>query len=476
MDKPKKVFLWRPVSDTVKVSNHTRDFRVPFTLKYIQAELTRNTAIKVKLIDSFVSSLTYAEIIDFTLHWKPDIIAILLTTTEYCLCLDYAKKVKDKVPAYIIALGQDPSFSPERYVNETSNVDAVLIGESEQAFVALAEFKSNNLRNNQIKGCYTLFRKDCSVNLVKNLDALPDILYSKQELKKYNLFYPLNFSKKVVWGQVLTSRGCPYECIFCSQTIRESYGKVLRFHGPKRVLKEIKNLRSLGVNVFSFADDNFTTSVFHVNAVCNEIINSGLDIRWTAHARIDNLNQGLMRKMKKAGCVQLRFGIETGSEKVLKTLKKTAIGKDWFVEARYIFKIAKDLNIDTVAMFLVGSPGETLDDIKKSIKFALSLDSDFLQLCFFTPYPGSEAYRIFKEQIKSAYLKRMYHYSSPAVNLSRIEQGDLLKIYSFFYRKFYLRPLYLFKHILKYGIYYLNNPFFLLKVVKTLKVILRYRH
>jgi anaerobic magnesium-protoporphyrin IX monomethyl ester cyclase len=467
MGRKKKILLWRPVSDIVKKSNHTRDFRVPFTLKYIQSLFFSRCYVDIKLIDSFISTLYYEQIINLTLLWKPDIIAISPTTTEHALCLDYAKKIKDKSSPYIIALGQDPSAGPARYVNENSNIDAVLIGEGEEAFVELVEAIIDKRSLRGIRGCYTESCKEAAVNIVEELDSLPRISYSPQEIRSYNLFYPLSVYKKIIWGHILTSRGCPYDCIFCSQTIRESYGKTPRFRSSSEIVKEIKYLMSMGANLLSFADDNFTTSSHHVNAVCDEIIDSRISIKWTAHARIDNMTEALMRKMKKSGCTQLRFGIETGSREILEKIRKSKLSYNWFKMAGEVFKKARLIGIDTVALFLVGSPDETIEDVYASIRLALEIDPDLLQVCFFTAYPGSPAYDTYKNKINISDLEGMYHYSPGHTNFSKMDNTQLSRMQALFYRKFYLRPSYIIRHFLKYGLFYLKNIRVFLNLSKT---------
>lgn len=463
----RKILLWRPVADIIKETAHARNIRVPFTLKYIEKVLSYNKQYEVVLIDSFAFSTFYDEVVRFTLQWVPDLIAICPTTAEYRLSLDYVKTIKKKITPFIVALGQDPSAEPERYVFGASGIDAVLGGESELSFTSLVEGLNADGNIEKVKGCYRLSNKDKTLSIVKDLDSLPFISYSNKELKQYTLFYPLRMRTKAIWGHILTSRGCPYDCIFCSQAIRESYGRRLRFRNPVKVVDEIRYLKSLGANVFSFADDNFTTSAKHVNNICKAIVQSAIDIKWTAHARVDNMTEELMLTMKEAGCIQLRFGIESGSARILKNLKKTNNGKAWIDKAQGVFDSSKKIGLATVALFLAGSPGETEEDLEKSIRFAQKLDPDIAQIHFFTAYPGSAAYKQFKDKFGMEYLNKLYHYKAGPINLSVIESNSLKYLYGKFYRSFYLRIPYLIKHILRYGIYYLCNIKVFLELLKT---------
>ncbi|MFC1576306.1 B12-binding domain-containing radical SAM protein [Candidatus Omnitrophota bacterium] len=464
---PLKVMLWRPVGSVVKDSRHTRDIRVPFTLKYIEALLSTKSDFEVRFVDSFAFPAPDSEVIKSILSWSPDVIAICATTGEYLLTIDCAKEIKKKMSPFILALGQDPSAEPERYVFEGSSIDAVLTGESELVFTALAEELQKGEAMPELKGCYSLHNKDKSCAIVEDLDALPLILYSKEEMRRYALFYPLRMSRRAVWGHMLTSRGCPYECTFCSQTIRESYGKKLRFRSPESIIREMRYLKSLGANIFSFADDNFTTKEEHVNKVCEEIIRSGLDVKWTAHARIDNMREPLVRMMKKAGCIQLRFGIESASPSVLRSLRKTRIEALWAEKAQDVFDYTKKEGIATVALFLLGSPGEKESDLAESSELAKRLDPDMLQICFFTAYPGSTAYEELKLKGDKRYLEDIYHYKPCTLNTSQIKDEDLKRLYNRFYSNFYFRTNYLAKHAVRYGRYYINNISVFKELLKT---------
>lgn len=306
--------------------------------------------------------------------------------------------------------------------------------------------------------------------LEDRLDWLPFPDYSPEDFKKYVFYYPLPITEKAIWGHMLTSRGCPYNCIFCSQMMRESYGKDVRLRNPASVAEEMQFLKGKGANIIAFDDDNFTTSKDHVLGVCNEIKKRKLKIKWTAHARVDNCSKELLKTMKDAGCVLLRFGIESGSERIIKMLKKTETG-DWTTQAEIIFRDARSINLSTVAIFSIGTPSETKADIEKSISLAQKLKSDILQICFFTPYPGSSIYEKYKNNIASDNLEKMYHYSVPLSNFSDIQKEELAGLYRKFYRDILLSPEFIIRHCCRYTLFYLFNKNIFLKLFSMRKLI-----
>lgn len=453
----RKVLLLRPFSYVIRQIGHPRNIRVAFTLKYIQALLEKEGGYEVRLIDCALNSLSFDELVETSLLFLPDLIVVDCTTLEYHLTLRYARALEERGDFIVVAIGQDPSADPGRYIFLNSPIDMVLAGESELALISLLHELNNGRNFKKIKGFYSLNFQNSGLNIVENPDALPFPPYTPEEFKKYIFFYPLRMNKKAIWGHVLSSRGCPYNCTFCSQTIRKSYGKRLRMRNPRNIVDEIEYLTQKGANVIAFEDDNFTTSKEHVRGVCHELKKRKLNMRWSAHARVDEVTRELLEIMKEAGCIQLRFGIESGSNRIIKILRKTDQDIDWVNKAREVFSELRRVGIPATALFLVGNPTERKEDIKKSMKLAKELNPDILQICFFTPYPGSSAYQEFKDGIKDEDIQEIYHYQSGPMNLSNLSLEDLQRMYKKFYRSFLLNPAYLFKHLVKYGPFYLHN-------------------
>jgi anaerobic magnesium-protoporphyrin IX monomethyl ester cyclase len=252
--------------------------------------------------------------------------------------------------------------------------------------------------------------------------------------------------------------------------MRESYGKKFRTRAPANVIDEMEYLIKLGANIIIFDDDNFTTSENHIRGICEEIKKRNLHIKWVAHSRVDEVNPSLLKLMKDAGCTLLRFGVESGSEKIIKILGKTNDARDWLRKCREVIRQAKSLGISVACLFIVGSPEETYKDFISSIEFSKSLSPDIVQIAYFVAFPGSKIYQQSKEKCGVDSLD-IYHYGLPSSNLSKMSSDELKRAQSLFYRSFLIRPRFLIKHFFDYGYFYIKNPEIFLKLSRITKQI-----
>ena len=161
----------------------------------------------------------------------------------------------------------------------------------------------------------------------------------------------------------------------------------------------------------------------------------------------------MLHAMKDAGCVNIRFGVESGSEKIIRSIMKSNKGcwKDAVIKA---FSATKKVGIETTAMILIGSPGETLSDVRKTMRLLEAIKPGMIQVAYFTPYPGSLAYE--RYCMDESY-DGLYHYSPPMKNLSRIPSDDLKRLQRDIYKHFLMSPGFLLKHYMKYGVHYALN-------------------
>lgn len=446
--KNKKAILIRPESDLEKESSHPRSCCVPWSLKYIQAILEKANYptffCDLKLKDNTLNNL-----VQIIKKYSPNFIVIQFNFLEYNNFKKIIKNIRKITKAMIIAAGHYPSYREEK----TNEVDLWFRGESEKA---VGEFILNRKNNNLEKN---------NLNLVGDLDSLPFPYYKQGELKNYYYPYPVKSKKKVVWGSLLSSRGCPHKCIFCTQILRESYGSKIRLRSAENVIAEINYLIDLGANIISFEDDSFTASTKHVNQVCHRLINSGLKIKWICQARVDELDWDLLKKMKKAGCELIRFGIESGSPRIIELLQKAESGSKWIKKTKQIFLYCRKLKIKTDAMFIIGSPTETEENVKQSLLLAKNIKPNLIQVVFFTPYLGSIAFFKYNDQLVNLDKENIYHYGGLSDNLSQISFDRLKKLHRSFYRQIIFRPKFIIKHLMDYLPYYFHNRKYIVKLV-----------
>jgi radical SAM superfamily enzyme YgiQ (UPF0313 family) len=246
--------------------------------------------------------------------------------------------------------------------------------------------------------------------------------------------------------------------MFCSEVMRVSTGKRLRNRSPTSVADEMEHLARQGVNVCSFQDDSFSASRPFVRSLCEELISRNSKMPWMARVRVDELSFDLLCLMKKAGCVMLGLGVESGSERIIKIMKKQQGSKPWLELCREAFRWTRALEIGTNAYYVLGNPTETREEIEQTIRFALELNSDSIQVHFYTPYPGSSAWEEYQDQLAGCDPAAMFHYAKPNFSLAAISPEELVKIRSQFYRRYLFRPGFAFHHFMRYGAFYFHNP------------------
>jgi len=452
MNIDKILFLRLSSPDIYKA--HPRNVLPPLQLGYM-ISLVGNT-YKIQFIDCRITSPTIEDIVKKTLYFDPDLIVSTFFTYDYKYAMEFFKKIKKIINPLILCIGHHASCAPRSLIFEGSPVNFLLLGECELDFVKFLEYVRVGKSLEEIDSLFSLRKADIpKPAMIENLDALP---FPKHELFKsefYTSVYPLKMKKRIKWGYILSTRGCPYDCIFCSQSVRESYGKEFRTRSPKNVVDEMEFLVSLGNNAISFIDDCFTVSKKYVEDVCNEIIKRKLDVNWIVHARIDNLSKDIMRKMKQAGCSLLKIGVESGSNKIIKLLKKTSDTSDWNSLTRKVFKHSKEIGLPILSMFVLGSPTETMEDVKKTLSLIEYIDPELLQICYFTPYPGSEA---FLEYFNGTNFDENFYHYKPFINTSNMSLKELEILHKRIYRSFYFRPRFILKHLRNHFPFYILNP------------------
>jgi len=233
---------------------------------------------------------------------------------------------------------------------------------------------------------------------MQNLDAIPSPAWELLE-KNAGVINEENKNSRFLMrkplGQILTSRGCPKNCYFCS--VKLAWGRKWRGRSAKSVVDEIEFLmRTYGYREFHFVDDNSSVSKKRMHAICDEILKRQLNIRIATPTgiAITRLDKELLTKMKKAGFYRLCFGIETGDSESQKIIRK----KLDLRKAKEVISQANELGFWTSATFIIGHPHETMKEIRETITFAKKSNMDFAIFYLLVPQPGTTAYKILKQQ------------------------------------------------------------------------------
>lgn len=448
-----KVSLIRLDLQNSKNIKHPYHCSPPFSLKYLQAILHDKGFEDVRLYDAMTGRVHNHDLLEQQISRQPDIVVYIVNVTTLREFRAFNAQLKKSTPALTIAMGSiDAQFVPPE-------LDIYLPGEAEvesgELIHRIATGESDTVTETER---YRKFKEGPQPNfLVHDLDDLPFPQYNPQEIKDYRFIYPVRMSKKLRWGHVLSSRGCPYKCTFCSPVTRESYGAKARLRSAVNIVDEIEKLKQQGVNMISFDDDLLTITRRHISDLCDELIRRDLRINWLAHSRIDNIDYELLHKMKDAGCVLLRFGVESGSARIVASLTKSFKKIDWNDQAKKIFSYAKELDIATHALLIIGSPTETEAEIQETFQLVKEINPDIMQIHFFSPYPGSSSYEQLKAGLNEEQVMDMFHYELPRQTIGALNSQRLGEIRSDLYKKIFLNPRFFFSHMRKYFSFYITN-------------------
>lgn len=426
----------------------------PLVLKYAQTILQNNFTCQTHLLDYWVDPLSFEELSERMDEWSIDTVIVSISSPCAEAGVKLCAQLREHKNVFIVLVGSDVSEKYQYYQSLNSIFDVMIRGEYELELTELFKRLSNTADRDSVLEYYNVER--CKeLLLIDNLDDLPTINWTRDELKKYPYIYPLRYNRRTFSGYISTSRGCPHACTFCSPTVRKSFGRRLRLRSPQRVVDDIEQLIQQGLNVVSFEDDDFTLNKEHVTQICQEIQRRKLRFKWACHARVDEVEPEILRTMKQAGCALLLFGIESGSQRIVNVLHKASMKNGWRERATRAVQEVRRAGIASCAMFIVGSPTETIDDVEQSIDLAHQMNPDMIKVHFFTLYPGSVDYRKYHE--RSGEVLAPHHYQKPIVNLSDMDITSLKKLQRKFYRKFLFRPAFCLSHLYNYLPYYISN-------------------
>jgi len=179
---------------------------------------------------------------------------------------------------------------------------------------------------------------------------------------------------------------------------------------------------------------------------------------WMARVRADEVDYDLLVLMKQAGCIMLGMGVEAGTQRIIDTIQKNFKPKPWLERCRQAFRWTRELGIRTNAYYIIGNPTETREEIEHTIRFAQELNSDTIQVHFYTPYPGSAAWKQYLYQLQDSEPTKMFHYATPVLPVAAVPTEELVQLRAQFYRRYIFRPKFLMQHFWRYAAFYWHNP------------------
>ncbi len=432
-----------------EVVEEERGFNPPLGLMYLGGYLQKYASkIEIKLIDCLAEQINYENFKELVKEFSPDVVGVTVMTFTLIDALKIAKIVKLVNLQTIVVFGGPHVNIYGKETLDLGNVDFIVLGEGEKIFYDLIDNLGDENKLKQITGLIFYDKNHNLIHsglpgLIPNLNELPLPARNLIDNSKYSSV--LGTSKLVT--TMMTSRGCPYKCLFCD---RPQLGKIFRALNADKIIAEIKDAMQYGIREFLMYDDTFTIDKQRVMDICNKIIDEKLDIKWDIRARVNTIDEEMLKKLKKAGCVRIHYGVESGTQKILDVLRKGIT----LEQVKKAFKLTKGAGIETLAYFMIGNPGETKKDIEQTIKFAKKIKPDYVHITATMPFPATDMYRLALERKiikKDVWLDFA---SNPTPNFipplweELVTAGELNSFIKKAYHQFYFRLSYLIKRLL----------------------------
>ncbi|WP_287584753.1 radical SAM protein [Candidatus Borrarchaeum sp.] len=393
----------------------------PLGLAYLAAVLESNN-YDVEIIDSRCERLNFKQFVNKIKKANGDLFGITCYTHARFNVFSTAKLIKMVLPQVSVVVGGPHVFSTDvDTLSSVSEIDIIVRGEGERSFLELVQCVERGESLKKVSGI--TFRQNNkiiatpSADWIANLDDLPMPAWHLLPLEKYNS----KVTDESVFGKdfididclgVMSSRGCPYRCIYCNNPIL--WGGFVRFRSPKRVVDELEFLISeYGYEGIDFWDDTINVSPKWTLKLCDEIIRRKLKIVWYCRARVNNLNRTLLMEMVKAGCVSIGLGVESGSPNILKNIRKGIT----LAQVHRAVKLCAKFKLLTKIFFMYNLPGETLKDFRSTLALMDKLETygeSIKCLGGITRiYPGTELESIAKRR---GILQKNFSWSKPYYN------------------------------------------------------------
>jgi anaerobic magnesium-protoporphyrin IX monomethyl ester cyclase len=421
-------------------------FQEPLFLAYAAAVLEKNR-LEVELIDCRPAYISLEEL---NKKNTSDVGLIVIQTStpsieEDIYSTEFLKKQNPKIKTVLV--GPHPTIYYAEILEKNQLIDIVALGEYDYTVLDIAKAVKENKSFENIEGI--AFKKDGRVIRTKPREAISDLdemPFPARHFLPVEKYYSPLFSARPSL-RLISSRGCPFQCTFCSwpQTM---YGRKVRLRMPEKVVDEIEEMiDKFGAKELYFDDDTFGAIPEHAISICNEILKRKIKIPWICMGRVDRINGEVLQKLSEAGCRVIKYGVESGSAEILKNIKKGITPE----QIKKAFALTKKYRIQSYATVIFGLPGETQETIKETINFVNKIDPDFVQFSIATPYPGTE---FFEQAQKNNWLtaKNWSDYDSidkSVIEYPHLKKEEIEQAINTAYRKFYFRPKYLLSQLLK---------------------------
>jgi len=432
-------------------------------LLHLAAEV-RQSGYQPSIVESDIFNLTIDDIVSQVKQEQPQFVGITLFTVGVWGAATIAEKIKTALPDTIIIVG-GPHMSSMGFetMQRFPQFDYAVLGEGEKVLIELLHALEQKGKLKDIPEI--LYREKAMIHRTagkpvnKNLDDLPfpawDLLPKFPNAYKPAIYdYP-----RGPVATIAASRGCPFHCKFCDTS---TFGAKVRHYSPKAVFQMMKHLHdSYGVKHIMFVDDLFLASKVRTAELCNLLLDNNLKMTWSCTARVDTVKPGILSLMKKAGCWEISFGLETGSNDLLVKMDKVASVD----KSEQAINWTANAGIRTKGLFMLGFPGEDQNTIQQTKDFVRRIPMTIMNLTKFTPYPGSPIYReLYGTNIRDDHWEKMngmnFVWAPEGISVEELDR-HYQEILVSFYRRFKTGNYYIkltlrypthFRRLLRFGL------------------------
>ncbi len=419
----------------------------PLGIAYLGAYL-RSHSVQVRLVDAEHENHSNEEVYARCKAFDTRVCGISMTTILFHKSIDLASYLKERSPEIIIVVGGSHISGNPRESMRHKCFDAGIIGEGEETLLEFIKSVETDKPWEDIDGL--VFRKNGNIVInpprkyISDLDTLP--LPARDMLPSIHRYLPppLNYKRRPC-ASMITTRGCPYSCTFCDNN---TFGRKYRMRSAENIVEEIKHLtEDYGVKEIAFLDDTFNINDKRLDRLFSLMETEGIQLPWTCMARINTASYEQLRKMNKAGCWHISFGIESDDQKIIELIRK-GIDLDY---ARKVIKWCTDLGIHTKGFFIIGHPGETEESIQRTLDYALSASLTDVVVTLNTPLPGSWNYDHREEYGTMSDVDwAKYNMWTPVFVPNGLTEDYMRQKHNEFIRKFYFRPSIILRHLMQF--------------------------
>jgi radical SAM superfamily enzyme YgiQ (UPF0313 family) len=425
-------------------------FKPPLGIMILATYLRANGFPETSCLDAQVEELTPERTAARLAEMRPDVVGLTAWTDFWYPVWKTAQCVRKALPNCTIVMGGPHCMVYPEESLLGSEADYIVAGDGEDTLLGLVTALSEGRPVDDLPG---LWRKEQGravppaekMSVIKDLSKIPAPDRTLLPVTRYySVLNPHDYETTMI-----TSRGCPHKCVFCKMHAQRVYAR-----SAGQVIEEFKDIAALGIKDVQVYDDTFTWSKERVMDICRGILDHGLKVNWAIRDRVNRADRELYALMRKAGCYRIHYGVESGSPEVL-----AASGKGITLDqVKNAVAMAKGLGFDTLAFYMFGFLDETREDAMRTIRFAISLDTDYAVFAAIIPYPGTRLYDMALERgiiprdfWRDFTLSPAPDYRIPHLIEQEMDRDTLIHFKNMALRKYYFRPKPFFRELFNVG-------------------------